>query len=160
MFLTVYLVDPLLKKGKYFMFIYIIYIYIFIYFLLCNPETSVKSFLYASICSHSSPERFGRNYQWLNNIIFFVGHGNPLSPANNSGKPSVSCEICGKKLADPSSLYRHRKIHSGDKPHKCPYCTRRFIQRWSFVPPLLKKTYPFIFLSDDYLIMNCKQASL
>ena len=44
-------------------------------------------------------------------------------------KPSVTCEICGKKLADPSSLYRHRKIHSGDKPHKCPYCTRRFIQR-------------------------------
>lgn len=46
-------------------------------------------------------------------------------------KPSVTCEICGKKLADPSSLYRHRKIHSGDKPHKCPYCTRRFIQRYN-----------------------------
>ena len=48
-----------------------------------------------------------------------------------NGKPSVSCEICGKKLADPSSLYRHRKIHSGDKPHKCPYCSRRFIQRYN-----------------------------
>jgi len=55
---------------------------------------------------------------------------NALSPASMNGKPSVSCEICGKKLADPSSLYRHRKIHSGDKPHKCPYCTRRFIQRY------------------------------
>lgn len=41
-----------------------------------------------------------------------------------NGKPSVACEVCGKKLADPSSLYRHRKIHSGDKPHKCPYCPR------------------------------------
>ena len=48
-----------------------------------------------------------------------------------TGKPSVSCEICGKKLADPSSLYRHRKIHSGDKPHKCPFCSRRFIQRYN-----------------------------
>jgi uncharacterized Zn-finger protein len=41
-----------------------------------------------------------------------------------NGKASVACEVCGKKLADPSSLYRHRKIHSGDKPHKCPYCPR------------------------------------
>ena len=48
-----------------------------------------------------------------------------------NGKAAVTCEICGKKLADPSSLYRHRKIHSGDKPHKCPYCTRRFIQRYN-----------------------------
>ena len=53
------------------------------------------------------------------------------TPNNPSGKPSVECEICHKKLADPSSLYRHRKIHSGDKPHKCPYCTRRFIQRYN-----------------------------
>ena len=41
-----------------------------------------------------------------------------------NGKPAVACEVCGKKLADPSSLYRHRKIHSGDKPHQCPHCTR------------------------------------
>jgi len=48
-----------------------------------------------------------------------------------NGKPSVECEVCGKRLADPSSLYRHRKIHSGDKPHKCPFCSRRFIQRYN-----------------------------
>ena len=41
-----------------------------------------------------------------------------------NGKPSVECEDCGKVLADPSSLYRHRKIHTGEKPHKCPYCDK------------------------------------
>ena len=45
----------------------------------------------------------------------------------------VKCEICAKELADPSSLYRHRKIHNGEKPHKCPYCDRRFIQRYNMV---------------------------
>jgi len=48
-----------------------------------------------------------------------------------NGKAAVKCEECGKLLADPSSLYRHRKIHTGEKPHKCPYCDRRFIQRFN-----------------------------
>ena len=42
----------------------------------------------------------------------------------SNGKAAVKCEECGKVLADPSSLYRHRKIHTGEKPHKCPYCDR------------------------------------
>ena len=45
----------------------------------------------------------------------------------------VKCEICQKELADPSSLYRHRKIHNGEKPHSCPYCDRKFIQRYNMV---------------------------
>ena len=38
-----------------------------------------------------------------------------------NGKESVECEECGKELADPSSLYRHKKIHTGERKHKCPY---------------------------------------
>merc|ERR1711937_192679 len=41
----------------------------------------------------------------------------------DNGKPSVECEECHKVLADPSSLYRHRKIHTGEKPHVCPFCS-------------------------------------
>jgi len=63
-----------------------------------------------------------------------------------NGKPAVACEVCGKKLADPSSLYRHRKIHSGDKPHKCPYCPRRFIQRYNMKQHI--KTHRIELLAD------------
>ena len=46
-----------------------------------------------------------------------------------NGRPFVKCDMCGKCLADPSSLYRHRKIHNGEKPHTCRFCGRKFIQR-------------------------------
>ena len=59
--------------------------------------------------------------------LYFTAEGDVIY--GTSGKPMVSCEDCGKTLADPSSLYRHRKIHTGEKPHSCPKCNRTFIQR-------------------------------
>ena len=46
-----------------------------------------------------------------------------------TGKPMVQCCVCSFSFADSSSLYRHRKIHIDERPHKCPHCERRFIQR-------------------------------
>ena len=75
------------------------------------------------------------NYNWLSSCqerdsrVRLKADRHPLGGIKTgeigpNGKPSVKCEECGKLLADPSSLYRHRKIHTGDKPHKCPYCPR------------------------------------
>ena len=69
--------------------------------------------------SHSKWTELGDSkYFFFKQIFFRTGEIGP------NGKPSVECEDCGKVLADPSSLYRHRKIHTGEKPHKCPYCDR------------------------------------
>ena len=64
---------------------------------------------------------------------------NPVSQINNrdagsipSSKLSgqeVSCEICVKNLSEPAS--QHQKIHSRDKPPKCPYLDETFIQRYN-----------------------------
>ena len=73
------------------------------------------------LLKHKSKSSCSRLGSWISSW--------PLLPLRTgeigaNGKPAVACEVCGKKLADPSSLYRHRKIHSGDKPHKCPHCCR------------------------------------
>ena len=65
----------------------------------------------------------------------------------SNGKAAVKCEECGKVLADPSSLYRHRKIHTGEKPHKCPQCPRYaefkpgfiFYNSWIFIRRFIQR---------------------
>ena len=74
----------------------------------------------------------------FSNLLFL---GNSSTPRGNSGntkgadgKKPVECEICHKTLADPSSLYRHRKMHAGIKPHQCPHCDKSFGQRLDIFP--------------------------
>jgi tetratricopeptide (TPR) repeat protein len=36
---------------------------------------------------------------------------------------SLSCIICSKTFGSYSNLKRHTLLHSGDKPHRCCYCS-------------------------------------
>ena len=61
--------------------------------------------------------------------IYCAGLGREIWSTND--KQFVRCdqEGCTKILTDPSSLYRHKKIHTRDKQHICALCEARFIQR-------------------------------
>ncbi|XP_067635463.1 zinc finger protein 208-like [Eurosta solidaginis] len=38
------------------------------------------------------------------------------------------CDVCGKHFITKVVLKRHKRIHSGEKPHKCDFCEKRFLR--------------------------------
>ncbi|RDL31553.1 uncharacterized protein BP5553_09762 [Venustampulla echinocandica] len=45
----------------------------------------------------------------------------------------IECDICGKVVCRASDLARHKRTHTGKKPHKCMECGKSFIQRSGLV---------------------------
>ncbi|XP_049657472.1 zinc finger protein 672-like isoform X1 [Accipiter gentilis] len=52
-----------------------------------------------------------------------------VSPLPAGSRQCYLCAECGKGFTQRSALSKHRRIHSGERPHQCGDCGKRFLQR-------------------------------
>ena len=44
----------------------------------------------------------------------------------HTGEKPHQCSVCSKRFRDPGTLKIHMRTHTGEKPCKCSVCSKRF----------------------------------
>lgn len=71
---------------------------------------------------------------------------------------SCLCDVCGKDFSSTDTLKRHKLIHSGELPHECATCSKRFRTRYNLKVCLIRCNGKFVLFCRE-IIFFCVLVS-
>lgn len=76
----------------------------------------------------------------------------------SNGRLVYACDVCKRELSHLTSYRRHMKLHTMDRPHKCPVCSKGFIRKYHCIDHINKHHKGVDFDSDTLLIKGCSRS--
>ena len=56
----------------------------------------------------------------------------------SGGRLVYACDVCKRELSHLTSYRRHMKLHTMERPHKCPVCSKGFIRKYHCIDHMNK----------------------
>ncbi|XP_045201067.2 zinc finger E-box-binding homeobox 1-like [Mercenaria mercenaria] len=86
----------------------------------------------------STGNKSATNPSYVDTLVSPGGSDLKMRMFESGGRLVYACDVCKRELSHLTSYRRHMKLHTMDRPHKCPVCSKGFIRKYHCIDHLNK----------------------
>lgn len=99
------------------------------------------------------------NPSYIDSLVSPGGSDLKMRMFESNGRLVYACDVCKRELSHLTSYRRHMKLHTMDRPHKCPVCSKGFIRKYHCIDHV-NKHHKGVDFDHDTLMLRGSSKSL